>query len=93
MSEVDLIAESEAAYCFICRRKRVAVARYRVICLARITNYREVFISHCNGSRKPTQDAYSTGHLVLSHVGLAFVLMLKPFFSEHVMFPNFVLLF
>ena len=30
-------------------------------------------------------DAYSSGHLVLSHLGLAFVLMLRPFFPELVM--------
>ena len=29
--------------------------------------------------------AYSSGHLVLSHLGLAFVLMLRPFFPELVM--------
>ena len=34
---------------------------------------------------KPTEDAYSSGHLVLSHLGLAFVLMLRPFFPELVM--------
>ena len=28
---------------------------------------------------------YSSGHLVLSHLGLAFVLMLRPFFPELVM--------
>ena len=32
-----------------------------------------------------TGDAYSSGHLVLSHLGLAFVLMLRPFFPELVM--------
>ena len=32
-----------------------------------------------------TEDAYSSGHLVLSHLGLAFVLMLRPFFPELVM--------
>ena len=31
---------------------------------------------------KLTEDAYSSGHLVLSHLGLAFVLMLRPFFPE-----------
>ena len=31
------------------------------------------------------EDAYSSGHLVLSHLGLAFVLMLRPFFPELVM--------
>ena len=31
------------------------------------------------------QSAYSSGHLVLSHSGLAFVLMLRPFFPELVM--------
>ena len=34
---------------------------------------------------KCTSYAYSSGHLVLSHLGLAFVLMLRPFFSELVM--------
>ena len=29
--------------------------------------------------------AYSSGHLVLSHLGLTFVLMLRPFFPELVM--------
>ena len=30
-------------------------------------------------------NAYSSGHLVLSHLGLAFVLMLRPFFPKLVM--------
>ena len=34
---------------------------------------------------QPTEDAYSSGHLVLSHKGLAFVLMLRPFSPELVM--------
>ena len=34
---------------------------------------------------RKTEDAYSSGHLVLSNLGLAFVLMLRPFFPEHVM--------
>ena len=45
----------------------------------------EVSIKHCNGCGKPTEDAYSSGHLVLSHLGLAFILMLRPFFPEFVM--------
>ena len=39
----------------------------------------------CNGCGWPTEDAYSSGHLILSHLGLAFVLMLRPFFSKLVM--------
>ena len=34
-------------------------------------------------------DAYSSGHLVLSHLGLACVLMLKPISPELVMFSDF----
>ena len=45
----------------------------------------EVSIEHCNGCGSPTEDAYWFGHLVLSHLGLAFVLMLRPFFPELVM--------
>ena len=30
---------------------------------------REVSIEHCNGCGMPTEDAYSSGHLVLSHFG------------------------
>ena len=45
----------------------------------------ELSIEHCNGCGYPTEDAYSSGHLVLSHLGLAFVLMLRPFFPELVM--------
>ena len=45
----------------------------------------EVSIEHCNGCGRPTEDAYSSGHLILSHLGLAFVLMLRPFFPELVM--------
>ena len=50
-----------------------------------ITKFREASIEHCNGCDKPTEDAYFSGHLVLSHLGLAFVLMLRPFFPELVM--------
>ena len=39
-----------------------------------ITKFREVF-----SGGEPTEDAYSSGHLVLSHLGLALVLMLRPF--------------
>ena len=35
-----------------------------------------------NAIKSRTTDAYSSGHLVLSHLGLAFVLMLRPFFPE-----------
>ena len=45
----------------------------------------EVSIEHCNGCGYPTEDAYSSGHLVLAHLGLAFVLILRPFFPELVM--------
>ena len=45
----------------------------------------EVSIERCNGCGYPTEDAYSSGHLVLSHLGLACVLMLRPFFPELVM--------
>ena len=45
----------------------------------------EVSIEHCNGYGLPTEDAYSSRHLVLSHLGLALVLMLRPFFPELVM--------
>ena len=45
----------------------------------------EVSIEHWNGCGWQTEDAYSSGHLVLSHLGLAFVLMLRPFFPELVM--------
>ena len=31
---------------------------------------------------QPTEDADSSGHVVLSHLGLKFVLMLRPFFPE-----------
>ena len=42
-------------------------------------------MEHCGGCGWPTEDAYSSGHLVLSHLGLAFVLMLIPFLPELVM--------
>ena len=35
-------------------------------------------------------NAYSSGHLTLSHLGLAFVLMLRPFFPELVMSTDFL---
>ena len=41
----------------------------------------------CNIMERET--AYSSGHLVLSHLGLAFVLMLRPFFPELVMSMSF----
>ena len=36
----------------------------------------------------PREDAFSSGHLVLSHLGLAFVHMLRPFFPELVIFTD-----
>ena len=44
-----------------------------------------VSVGHCGGCSWPTGGACSSGHLVLSHLGLAFVLMLRPFFLELVM--------
>ena len=44
-----------------------------------------VSVGHCGGCSWPTGGACSSGHLVLSHLGLAFVLMLRPFFPELVM--------
>ena len=43
----------------------------------------------CNGCGMPTEDAYSSGHLVLSYFGLASVLMLRPISHELVLFPDF----
>ena len=46
----------------------------------------------CNGCGMTTEDAYSSGHLVLSHfgtLGLASVLMLRPISPELVLFPDF----
>ena len=40
---------------------------------------------HSTLQRVRLEDAYSSGHLVLSHLGLAFVLLLRPFFPELVM--------
>ena len=37
---------------------------------------------------RPTEDAFSSGHLVLSLLGLAFVLMLRPFFPELVIYTD-----
>ena len=34
------------------------------------------------------EDAYSSGHLVMSHLGLAFFSMFRPFSTELVMFPD-----
>ena len=48
-----------------------------------------VSIEHCNGCVFSTEDAFSSGHLVLSLLGPAFVLMLRPFSPDLVMFSNF----
>ena len=36
----------------------------------------------------PTEDVYTSGHLVLFHFGLAYVLMLRPVPPEPVMYPD-----
>ena len=36
-----------------------------------------------NGCGMPTEDAYSSGHLVLSHLGFANVLLLRPLTLNH----------
>ena len=54
-----------------------------------ITKFQEVSIEHWHGCVEPTEDAFSSGHLVLFHLGLAFILMLRPFSFELVMFPEF----
>ena len=55
-------------------------------CMDRDQTYRGylIFLSEISG-KYISEDAYSSGHLVLSHLGLAFVLMLIPFFPELVM--------
>ena len=55
-----------------------------------ITKFREVSIEHCNGCGQPTEDAYSSEHLVLSHLGPAFVLMFRPFSLDLGKFSDFV---
>ena len=47
-------------------------------------NYR-CHAGQLNATRILQRDAYSSGHLVLSFLSLAFVLILKPFFPELVM--------
>ena len=41
----------------------------------------------------PTGDAYSSGHLVLSHLGLAYVLLVEtiPFHERVVIFPDYAI--
>ena len=41
--------------------------------------FQSTSIEHCNGCGMPTEDANSSGHLALCHLGLAFVLILRPF--------------
>ena len=53
-----------------------------------ITTVQEVSIEHLQ-QVKPTKDAYSSGHLVLTLLGLAFVIILRPFYPELVMFSDF----
>ena len=48
-------------------------------------NINILFIFKIFYKEKPTENAYSSGHLVLSHLGLAFVLMLRQFIPELVM--------
>ena len=48
----------------------------------------EVYIEHIHRNGTPTEDAYPSGHLVLSHLGLACVLMLRPISNEFVLFPK-----
>ena len=43
----------------------------------------------CNECCKPTEDAYSSGHLVLSYLGLTCVPMLRPVFLKLIMFKDF----
>ena len=43
----------------------------------------------CNGCGMPTEDAYSSGHLVLSHFGTSCVLMSRPISSEPALFADF----
>ena len=43
----------------------------------------------CNGCGMPTEDAYSSGHLILSPFGRACVLMSRPISPELVLFPDF----
>ena len=37
----------------------------------------------CNGCGMPTEDAYSSGHLVLSHLGFANILLVRPLKLNH----------
>ena len=49
---------------------------------------RKVFIEHLQQVQLANRGRFPIGHMVLSHLGLAFVLMLSPFSPELVMFPD-----
>ena len=55
------------------RKKKIILRTYyRTGLYYRFWPYYQIFevsIEHCNGCGKPTEDAYSSGHLVLSHFG------------------------
>ena len=54
-----------------------------------ISNTPRYFSFACNGWGNPTKDACTSEHLIFSHVGLAFILMLRQVAPELVMFPEF----
>ena len=54
---------------------------------------RRGFHNICNGRNMPTGDAYSSGHLVLSYLGLACVLMSRLVSSKLVMLQDFTSIF
>ena len=55
-----------------------------------ITTFQEGSIEHLQQVQvQPKEDAYSSGHLVLTLLGLAFDLMLRPFYPDLVMFSDF----
>ena len=49
-----------------------------------IVYFREVSIEHLQWFRQQTDDAYSFGHLFLSHLGHTFVLMMRPVIPKFV---------
>ena len=54
-----------------------------------ITKIRDVSVEYLQRMRlQPTEDANSSKHLVLSHLGLAFVPMLRPVSPELLIFPD-----
>ena len=89
MAFLDMMIYSDTLHWSVISLNRDVVTKLDLItAFDVITLFLEVSIEHLHMVRIAKRDAFSSGQLVLSHLSHAFILMLRPFIPELVMFTD-----